>query len=178
MRPSASDAPCPPDKRYSCYLLRSCSRGFLNRSYVGISNDLSQRIRRHNGEITGGAKYTAAGRPWKFVCWVRGFQTKRQALQFEYMWKHVRNKSLVRFENCAQNGFGAVHENRLKQATGTDLRLRKLRLLLGKERWSSKSPAASSVPLEVVVKDEECRPRIHSLLSGGLKEYITLIADA
>ena len=31
--------------------------------YTGITTDIEKRIRQHNGELTGGAKYTRARRP-------------------------------------------------------------------------------------------------------------------
>lgn len=41
-----------------------CSDGSL---YTGIATDLGRRIRQHNGEITGGAKYTATRQPVSLV---------------------------------------------------------------------------------------------------------------
>lgn len=45
------------------YLLR-CRDDNL---YCGITNHLDQRIRQHNGEIKGGAKYTRANGPCELV---------------------------------------------------------------------------------------------------------------
>jgi putative endonuclease len=62
------------------YLLRSST----GRSYVGISNDLDRRIAQHNGELTGGAKSTRAGRPWQIVRRWGPFAHDRAArLEFE-----------------------------------------------------------------------------------------------
>lgn len=33
--------------------------------YVGSTTDYVRRLRQHNGEIKGGAKYTSKHRPWK-----------------------------------------------------------------------------------------------------------------
>lgn len=63
------------------YLLR-CE----HRTYVGYSTDLCRRIRAHNSEIAGGAKYTS-GRQWKIVAWVGGFATKNEAMSFEWRLK-------------------------------------------------------------------------------------------
>lgn len=57
-------------------------------TYVGITNDLKKRIRQHNGEIKGGAKYTKDRGPgWNYVLIVSGL-TKSSAYSFEYKVKH------------------------------------------------------------------------------------------
>ena len=73
---------------YLCYLLKSETS---NRTYIGITTNLKKRLRQHNGEICGGAKYTRSYRPWKPVLCVNGFFTKNQALSFEYRVKKKRN---------------------------------------------------------------------------------------
>ena len=70
-----------------CYCLKSA---VCNRTYVGASVDIDHRIRQHNGQLTGGAKYTSKNRPWEIKLVVRGFSTWREALQFEWRWKKVR----------------------------------------------------------------------------------------
>ena len=97
-------------------------------TYAGVSPDPVQRLRKHNGELKGGAKYTTSKGPgWEHVCIVSGFQTKIQALQFEWAVKHQppRNKG------------------------GIASRIKKLNEVMAKERWTSKSPLACEVPLEV-----------------------------
>lgn len=61
------------------YLL-ACADGTL---YTGVTTDLERRIRQHNGELAGGAKYTACRRPVR-LCWsdseaTRGLAQKREA---------------------------------------------------------------------------------------------------
>lgn len=75
---------------YVCYLLISeCS----NKTYVGITNNLERRIKQHNGERTGGAKYTCSGRPWKVYGYVCGFSNdKSSVLKFEWRWKFLSKK--------------------------------------------------------------------------------------
>ncbi len=51
------------NKSWQVYLLR-CKNGAL---YCGISNNLPKRLRQHNGEIVGGAKYTRANAPCVLV---------------------------------------------------------------------------------------------------------------
>ncbi len=51
------------DNQWIVYLLR-CADDSL---YCGITNHLNQRIRQHNGEIKGGAKYTRANSPCELI---------------------------------------------------------------------------------------------------------------
>ena len=74
--------------KYICYLLKS---EICNRTYIGITNNIKKRIRQHNGEICGGAKYTKSNRPWKVVLTVSGFTSKNQVLSFEYRVKKKKN---------------------------------------------------------------------------------------
>ena len=97
-------------------------------TYAGVSPDPIKRLRKHNGEICGGAKYTLSKGPgWTHVCLVHGFQTKIQALQFEWASKHVPPRD----------------------AGGLINRLKKLFILFNKEHWTSKSPKASTVQLSL-----------------------------
>jgi predicted GIY-YIG superfamily endonuclease len=97
-------------------------------TYAGVSPDPIKRLRKHNGEIAGGAKYTRSkGKGWQHVCIVRGFQTKIQALQFEWASKHVPPRNVG----------------------GLVSRLRKLYILLNKTVWTLKSPLAATVPLTI-----------------------------
>ena len=68
---------------YTVYLIKSETK---NRTYVGMTKNMEKRIRQHNGEIKGGAKYTQYGRPWIVILQVRGFPDKSSALQCE--WKN------------------------------------------------------------------------------------------
>ena len=108
-------------------------------TYAGVSPDPVKRLRKHNGELAGGAKYTLSkGKGWTHVCLIHGFQTKIQALQFEWASKHVPPRD----------------------AGGLINRVKKLYILLNKERWTSKSPEAKTVPLIVEWKIHvECKDR-------------------
>jgi len=108
-------------------------------TYAGVSPDPVKRLRKHNGEITGGAKYTLSkGKGWEHVCLISGFQTKIQALQFEWAAKHVPPRD----------------------AGGLINRAKKLYILLNKQQWTSKSPLANAVPLIVEWKMHvECKDR-------------------
>ena len=95
-----------------CYIIEN--RGY---TYVGVSNNAEKRLRAHNGEISGGAKYTRGkGKGWKHICIISGFPTKIESLQFEWALKHVpprnaggitnRIKKLVKLLFSAFNMFG------------------------------------------------------------------------
>lgn len=106
-------------------------------TYAGVSPDPVRRLRQHNSEIKGGAKYTTSkGEGWTHFCLVSGFQDKIQAMQFEWAVKHV----------APRNAGGILN------------RIKKLYIVLNKERWTAKAPLASTVPLEVVwYQDNPCR---------------------
>ena len=109
---------------YCCYLLVSKNR---NRTYIGMTNNLKQRIRRHNGEISGGARATAREdcRPWQFAATVHNFNDKIHALKFEWRWKHEK----------------PMHTR------GVEARIAKLHTLM--ERFQVQFP--SVVPLEIKI---------------------------
>lgn len=74
---------------YYCYLLISD-----NRTYIGITNNLTTRIKKHNGIIKGGAKSTRIKKNWVYHTIIENFKNKSDALTFEWYWKHqlVNNK--------------------------------------------------------------------------------------
>lgn len=101
-------------------------------TYAGVSPDPVRRLRQHNGEIKGGAKYTTARAPgWRHICIVSGFHDKIQALQFEWAVKHYPPR----------NAGGII--NRIKKLIG----------VLNKERWTSNSPEAKDVYLTVTFNE-------------------------
>ena len=68
---------------YCVYLIKSG-----NYSYVGMTNDFFHRLRQHNGEIKGGAKYTSKRKDWYPVLIIDNFPDKRSACQCEWRLKH------------------------------------------------------------------------------------------
>ena len=69
------------------YLIKTI-KGFLNKSYVGYTIDLSKRIDKHNRNI--GAKSTK-GYKWELV-YNKRFYSKNKALSFEYKLKKDRKE--------------------------------------------------------------------------------------
>jgi structure-specific endonuclease subunit SLX1 len=76
------------------YVLASQAPEWFNkRTYVGYTVNPTRRLRQHNRFIKGGARRTKRFAPWNMVCFVTGFLTKKEALQFEWILAHPR-KSL------------------------------------------------------------------------------------
>ena len=72
------------------YIIRS-SPG-LARLYCGVSPEPERRLRKHNGNLLGGAKATRAGRPWSIV-YLEGPMTKSDALKREFRIKKLTRKA-------------------------------------------------------------------------------------
>jgi len=114
---------------WCCYIIKN-----RKYTYVGVSNNAEKRLRAHNGEISGGAKYTTSkGKGWKHVCIIKGFPTKIESLQFEWALKHISPK----------------------KAGGIENRIKKLEILLNKKRWTSRSPLSETMPLIIEWVDEK-----------------------
>lgn len=50
--------------------------------YTGITKNVERRLRQHNGELAGGAKYTRSRRPVRLV-YKTELHTQSEALRFE-----------------------------------------------------------------------------------------------
>ena len=80
---------------FFCYCLVADGR-----VYTGKTNDCARRLRQHNAQLSGGAKYTR-GRVWKPMFHVCGFSLLRHVLQFEIAMKkrHVPVNFLRKHSN-------------------------------------------------------------------------------
>lgn len=62
-------------------------------TYVGATKNLKRRLRQHNGEIKGGAKYTKRCKSWRVLFYLEGFADSRkgwrETLSCEWHLKHV-----------------------------------------------------------------------------------------
>jgi len=74
---------------YYVYLIKTLD-GFIDKSYVGFTNNLSERINKHNNNI--GAKSTK-GYKWELV-YKKKFFSKQKALSYEYKLKKDRKERL------------------------------------------------------------------------------------
>ncbi len=104
---------------YVCYVLRS--RASPCRTYCGTTNNLTRRIRQHNGELVGGARATKTGRPWLVAAVISGFLNSSEALRYEYFTK---------VKHSAQT-------NEAARAAGRNAIQRRAALLLAAERRMS-----------------------------------------
>jgi putative endonuclease len=60
----------------------------LGKSYVGSTEDLTERMRRHNA---GHCKATRAGIPWR-IAYQESFATRSEAIAREKFWKTGRGR--------------------------------------------------------------------------------------
>jgi len=103
------------------YLLQPCRLPHsLTHSYVGFTVNLANRIRKHNGEIVGGAKKTTLHRPWRIVTYVTGFKTQQEALKFEWMFQHTlkskASRAIIKENMYRKHGFGPAYSAKRKVA--------------------------------------------------------------
>ena len=81
---------------YFCYILCSLNSKYLSNTYIGFTDDPLHRIRQHNGEIKGGAKYTKRRRPWKLILVISNFPNKIAALKFEWAWQNPFSSNFIK----------------------------------------------------------------------------------
>ena len=74
------------------YVYLICSKNNDNRliSYVGYTNNLKNRIRKHNSSK--GAKFTR-GKKWKLL-YKKSFSSKKEAMKYEYLLKTDKIKRI------------------------------------------------------------------------------------
>jgi predicted GIY-YIG superfamily endonuclease len=92
---------------YIIYLLTNSEN---NCTYIGITNNPERRLRQHNGEIKGGAKYTSIKKgngKWDYYGFILGLE-KNEALSIEkkihiYSKKTTGNNPLEKRLNCINN---------------------------------------------------------------------------
>lgn len=129
-----------------------------NCTYAGVSNDPVKRLRKHNGEISGGARYTRSkGCGWKHVCIVEGFPDKIASMQFEWAVKHEKPI----------------------QASGIVKRVAKMVSVMNKDKWTSNSLPSINYPLNIVWygsnKEEACEPLNNVPMSTSITYNMILI---
>ena len=81
---------------FFCYILCSLHEKYLYTTYIGFTDDPLHRIRQHNGEIKGGAKFTKRRRPWKLILVTSNFPNKIAALKFEWAWQNPFSSNFIK----------------------------------------------------------------------------------
>jgi predicted GIY-YIG superfamily endonuclease len=84
---------------WRCYIIYSVPK--KRRTYVGITNNPTRRLRQHNGEIAGGARHTRTDRPWALWAYVEGFQSYQEVLQFEWKMHHAASTGYIKPTNLS-----------------------------------------------------------------------------
>ena len=77
-------------KNHYVYVLHTRNSSGLPVFYTGYTIDLGNRLRQHNKQKSGGAKYTSRFSGWEYLCFISGFRGtigKTTALQCEYKLK-------------------------------------------------------------------------------------------
>jgi predicted GIY-YIG superfamily endonuclease len=114
---------------YCVYILRNTHS---SRTYCGTTNNPTRRLRQHNGEIKGGAKYTRAFKglgEWTFHLQVCNL-TKREALSLE------KSTQRSKYRNSAEGAANIAAGRRLSPLERRVVNLR---------RWLHKFPEAELV---------------------------------
>ena len=76
-----------------CYILRNRHPKYAHLTYNGSTNNPKRRLRQHNEEISGGARYThGRGGGWEIYCLLSGFPDHRNTLSCEWRIKHTLGK--------------------------------------------------------------------------------------
>lgn len=80
-------------KPYFVYILE-CADGTF---YTGLTTDVERRLRQHNGELVGGAKYTAARQPVRLIAQSVPFANRSLASKLEYKVKQQKKAAKIEF---------------------------------------------------------------------------------
>lgn len=137
-----------------CYILKNSYQPDKNRTYNGFTNNPKRRIRQHNKEIKGGARYTGkhGNSSWEIYALVCGFPNMVNALQCEWRIKHPDNKRKRPYKYNRPEG-----------------RIKGLNKVLKLDYWTSQSTCRSSdMKLDVYILKE------YSHLLTDMPDHITI----
>jgi len=110
-------------KNWYCYILANDYEPHKFRTYNGSTNNILRRLRQHNQELVGGARYTKkfGDKKWKIIALVTGYPDHKNTLQCEWRIRYpTGKKSYRKFRN-------------------PDGRIRGLCKVLNRKSWSPKS---------------------------------------
>ena len=143
---SVSSVSIVPDK-WTVYIIKN-----KRSTYVGASPDPHKRLRKHNGELCGGARYTKRiGHGWTHVCIVYGFD-KIQALQFEWAVKHAKVPGVK---------------------NGVNYRINQLYHIINMPMWTSNAPKSYTVPIVIEWLSEISD--VHKLMFNTIPPYVSTV---
>ena len=83
-----------------CVYLLECADGTL---YTGIARDLARRLGQHNGERSGGPRYTRGRRPVRLL-WSESAASRSEALRREAVIKNLSRQQKLRLIENARQG--------------------------------------------------------------------------
>ena len=139
---------------YLCYLIYNKSR-----TYIGSTNNFTRRIRQHNCEISGGAKYTTNFKTsidWYPVILISGFKEKKNALSFEWRIKRSLNK-----------------QGKLKPNSGLDNRVKNIFDIISSNKITNNCPPVSSFNLSIWINND-IEEKIDTTILDSLPENIKI----
>ena len=91
------------DTKHYCYILWNNAR---THTYAGYTVNPKRRLRQHNGELVGGAKYTSKFGPWSFAFIVScDTWDNHKALSFEWHLKPHSRKRITSFKPVIERRF-------------------------------------------------------------------------
>jgi len=134
-------------KSWLCYILRNKIDKYKNYTYNGATNNIKRRIRQHNSEIKGGAKYTSGKGVWEPYCIITGFEDKIATLQAEWRIKRVKGR------------------RRSRKYSKPEGRIKGLNEILKLERFTSKC------------KNKICDQNLIIYIDDEYKKYLTDIPE-
>jgi predicted GIY-YIG superfamily endonuclease len=106
-------------KVWCAYILRS-TIGDRNLTYCGCTNNIRNRLRKHNGIIKGGGHYTTSNlfnkeeeyRPWKLAAIIIPLEGKSQSLSVEWFTKAKNYKSKTGIPtSCVKKRMWLIHNS-------------------------------------------------------------------
>ncbi len=96
-------------ENYCVYLLINTNN---NRTYIGITNNLTRRLRQHNCELVGGARYTTMNKQngiW--ICYgTINNLTKNLALSYERKIKNISKSSINNKKTSIEKRLNAISQ--------------------------------------------------------------------
>ena len=85
------------DSPWQVYVLRGTRANGKPVYYVGCTNDVTRRLRSHNGELAGGARFTRAYRPWVLAAQYGPYSGRGEAQQIEHAVKKLSGEARTRY---------------------------------------------------------------------------------